>query len=110
MTKARKQRIKDMIRQAEQAYAWPGGYPVFAVMDDGGCLCPACVKQERRIIYTNSLYGNRTGWEIAGVDVNWEDAWLHCYHCGERIVSAYAEDDHTCDVASAYAEYEREEV
>ena len=31
-------------------YAWPGGYPRFAVTDDGGCLCFACLRAERRLI------------------------------------------------------------
>jgi hypothetical protein len=71
-------------------YAWPGGYPMFAVCSDGGALCHRCCKTELRSI--GATYG-RDGWAIVGLDVNWEDPDLYCDHCGERIESAYAEPD-----------------
>jgi hypothetical protein len=71
-------------------HAWPGGYPMFALCDDGGALCHRCCKTESRSIGTT--YG-RDGWAIVGLGVNWEDPGLFCDHCGERIESAYAEPD-----------------
>ena len=63
------------------AYAWPGGYPLYYVTDQGNVLCPAHANVESD--YADEL--------IDGADVNWEDAALYCEH-GERIPSAYAED------------------
>ena len=71
-------------------YAWPGAYPLFAVMRDGGCLCHHCAKSEASSI--GFTYGT-DGWAIAGLAVNWEDPELYCDHCGDRIESAYAEPD-----------------
>jgi hypothetical protein len=75
------------------AYAWPGGYPLFAITTDGAALCPACVTKERAQIFRSTHERSRDGWSIAGFDVNYEDAALYCDHCSKRIESAYAEDD-----------------
>jgi hypothetical protein len=75
------------------AHAWPGGYPVFAVMSDGEALCPDCVTQERAQLFRSTHQASRDGWAVAGFDINWEDASLYCSHCNKRIESAYAEDE-----------------
>lgn len=69
-------------------YAWPGGYPLFAVMDDGGALCHKCCAEEREAIGTTT---GRDGWNVVAITANWEDPDLLCDHCGSRIESAYAE-------------------
>lgn len=74
-------------------YAWPGGYPLFLVTTDEGCLCAACVESERGRIHQSALERSCDGWAPMGVDVNWEDPALFCDHCGARIKSAYAEDE-----------------
>jgi hypothetical protein len=63
-------------------YAWPGGYPLYYVTDQGSILCPAHANVEAE--YSDEL--------IDGVDTNWEDPDLYCEH-GERIESAYAEPE-----------------
>lgn len=73
-------------------YAWPGGYPLFLVMSDGGCLCARCVDEERGRIHCAAVEKSRDGWRPMGVDVNWEDPDLFCDNCSARIESAYAED------------------
>jgi hypothetical protein len=72
-----------------QPYAWPGGYPLYAVTDDGGALCKKCCKEEANSI-AESTEGD--GWHINSLTVNYEDGDLHCDHCSDRIESAYAED------------------
>lgn len=67
-----------------------GGYPMFAVTSDGGTLCHKCCQTESRSIGTT--YGT-DGWAIDALAVNWEDPDLLCDHCGNRIESAYAEDE-----------------
>lgn len=68
------------------SYAWPGGYPVFHITDDGGALCPDCANAEGHV------GGDNDGFRIIGSDVNWEDEDLLCDHCGTQIESAYGEN------------------
>lgn len=76
-----------------RAYAWPGEYPVYFVTSDGAALCPKCTTKERAQIFRSTHEHSRDGWAIEGADINWEDSSLYCDHCGERIESAYAEDE-----------------
>jgi len=78
---------------ARDPYAWPGGYPRYLVMEDGGTLCPACVKKELRLIIRATRDRDGSGWHSAGSGINWEDPALFCDHCGRRIESAYADDE-----------------
>jgi hypothetical protein len=74
-------------------YAWPGGYPIFFVTADGGALSFATVWEERKIIARAIADGDDAQWRVVASDVNWEDAELFDDHSGNRIESAYAEDD-----------------
>jgi hypothetical protein len=60
-------------------YTSVGCYPIFYV-DGSSCLCAACADENE---------ANETFF----VDINWEDHELFCDECGERIESAYAEDE-----------------
>lgn len=83
------------LRQARQAlqekYAWPGGYPLFAIMSDGEGMCVDCALKEWRYIYSSTKEHSWDGWRLEGVAVNWEDADMVCCHCGKEIESAYGE-------------------
>ena len=82
------------LRQAIRSkYAWPGGYPLFLVMTDGGALCMDCARAEYKQIARSNRDNARDGWTPAGAEINWEDASLYCDHCSKRIESAYAEDE-----------------
>lgn len=75
-------------------YAWPGWYPRYFVTSDGGALSFKTAKAERRNILEALASGDTwSGWHVYGVDINWEDPDLYDDHTGERIPSAYAEDD-----------------
>lgn len=74
-------------------YAWPGGYPLYFVTDDGEALSFAAARENYRTIVRSMRDDARDGWTVVGVDTNYEDAALFCAHSGERIESAYAEDD-----------------
>lgn len=79
-------------------YAWPGGYPVFYVTADSGELCAACVTarlSECRDPTERQYY-------VVGHDANWEDPFMYCDDCGERIESAYAEDSVYADRSSSF--------
>ncbi len=73
-------------------YAWPGGYPIFFVADDGAALCFACVRKEFRRIASSHISKCNDGWRVIGCDVNWEDDACFCSHCNKQIESAYGGD------------------
>lgn len=83
--------IVQVKRAVKEQYAWPGGYPLFIVMEDGACLCVECGKNELGQIATSTANRSRDGWGAAGIDVNWEDTSLYCDHCSKQIESAYGE-------------------
>jgi hypothetical protein len=84
--KAKTQAFKEFVRHP---FAWPGGYPLFAIMDDGACICRECAKSEAKQIIRSTRDHARDGWECIGVDVNWEDTDSYCAHCNKPIESAY---------------------
>ena len=84
---------KASIQHVLTRYAWPGGYPLFLVTTDGAALCSDCVKAEVRQIVDACRTADDNGWRAHCGDINWEDSNLYCDHCGNRIESAYAEED-----------------
>lgn len=76
-------------------YAWPGGYPLYFVMADGEAVAFAAVKEEqalfRQAVAERSAFDSEL--RAIAIEVNWEDPALFCAHTGERIESAYAEDE-----------------
>ena len=75
------------------AYAWPGGYPIIYVTDDGAVLCPDCANRENGSLASTGPEERGTGWFLDGCDVHWEGAAELCNHCGAEIESAYGEPD-----------------
>ena len=76
----------------EGQYAWPGGYPRYFVTTDGGVLSFEAAKECRRqILEALARQDQRSGWGVAGVDINWEDPDLVCDHSGQRIECAYGD-------------------
>lgn len=73
-------------------YAWPGGYPRYAVTSDSEVLCFKCVKAEYKRILHAVKHQLRDGWRVDGFGINWEDVSLYCAHCSEQIESAYGEE------------------
>lgn len=79
---------------ANGAYAWPGGYPLYFVTDDGGCLCFKAAALEAQLIRDAIAADDRqSGWRVVACEVNWEDETLICEHTGAKIESAYGTDD-----------------
>jgi hypothetical protein len=88
--------IKATLRAGE--YAWPGGYPMFFIMGDGGTLHFDCVKANlREVIEAQRDYDilRSSDWRCEAVEINYEDGDLTCDQCNKRIQSAYAEDETT---------------
>jgi hypothetical protein len=86
-------KVKDALRSGP--YAWPGGYPMFFATCGGEALSFATVRKNWRNVVWDHLNKTDTGWALCGYDINWEEANLYDGHTGERIESAYAEDDAT---------------
>jgi len=80
--------VKQFIRQP---YAWPGGYPLFAIAADGGCLCKDCVKDNAKLIIGATRNGFEKDWAVVAVECNWEDEELVCDNCGKPIEAAYCD-------------------
>ena len=64
-------------------YAWPGGYELYLVTDDGGLLCLECVRNNYEAIY-KSTKGD--GWFPAGITGDHQmDENSNCDNCSKRI-------------------------
>lgn len=87
------QAVKAAIRQP---YAWPGGYPLYVCMADGESLSVEAARANWREIVWDMLNAPYGIWNVAGVEINWEDPDLFCCHSGDRIESAYAEPEMVC--------------
>ena len=75
-------------------YTSVGGYPIFFITSDGAALSYDTVKDEYDEIAEAITDDDRSGgWRVEAVDINWEDPDLIDDHTGDRIESAYADDD-----------------
>lgn len=74
------------------AFAWPGGYPVLYVTDDGGALCPPCANGGNGSEASPDAEP-RSGWRIVAGDIHYEGAPAVCDHCGTATASAYGDPD-----------------
>ena len=81
--------LKDAIRHP---YAWPGGYPIYPVIDDGELLCCDCAKKEFRQIVHSTKHQLKDGWQAAGATILWEGT-EYCAHCSTQLESAYGEEE-----------------
>ncbi len=72
-------------------FAWPGGYPMFFITQDGAALCFATVRKEFRQVVWDIVNDASTGWRVVACDINFEDGELIDGHTGGRIESAYAD-------------------
>ena len=70
---------------AENKYAWPGGYELFAVCGDGGILCATCCAENIENIEQDE--NNARGcWHVVGVEASdWCEELTMCDHCGRVI-------------------------
>jgi hypothetical protein len=80
---------------ASERFAWPGGYALGLLMDDGECVCSACVEKEKNRILESTRDNDRDGWTAVAAyytdadDDGFDDepATL-CAHCGRPITDA----------------------
>ena len=74
------------------SYAWPGGYPIYAITADGDCLCIACANGDNGSEASTDPDAP-ADWRIEAVDVYWEGPVETCGHCNAAIESAYGDPD-----------------
>lgn len=70
-----------------QSYAWPGGYEIVYVVQDGGILCHQCANKE----LMRTLDPDDTQFHIVEEFINYEDTDLFCDHCNRPINPEYGE-------------------
>ena len=73
------------------AYAWPGGYPMFLITQDGKTLHFDCAKDNAYQVIWEIINDCNGGWRVVACEINYEDNDLHCDHCSEPIESAYGD-------------------
>ena len=85
------QSIKNAVRNK---YAWPGGYPLYLVTYDGDALSIDAARENWRLICSAYIrQDRRDSWYVCGADINYEDDNLYCAHSGEKIESAYGNEE-----------------
>lgn len=72
------------------AYAWPGGYAIAYIADDGELICADCMNTQAEIHFL----GDADGWRIDGAmafgaDADYPDTDERCAHCNKVIQEAY---------------------
>jgi hypothetical protein len=68
---------------------WPGCYPIAYACDDGGTLCPDCVRANLAGILDSIRTNTRDGWRVVGLDVPGidHDSPTTCDHCNAEILN-----------------------
>ena len=82
---------------ARDGYAWPGGYELVIVTDDGAVLCSDCVQANYDQVYREAISKERgCGWKPAAVGAigsNIDEAeYMACGHCGKVLCDGEGED------------------
>ena len=78
--------LKEQLRSGE--WAWPGGYQLYFIADDGAALSFEAVRDNLRSVFHSMRGKINDGWRIVGCEVNWESK-MYCSHTGKIIPAAY---------------------
>lgn len=88
--------LEGMLRQPAgvEAYAWPGGYPIGYLTDDGEYLCGACVNDPTNPVHVG---GAADGWRLEGFEAlegssaDYDGA-VYCAHCWSVLIPGDDDD------------------
>lgn len=72
--------------------AWPGGYSILYLTDDGAILCADCANGGNGS-EASTTADPGSGWLIVAGFVHWEGAPDYCAHCNAELVSEYGDPD-----------------
>jgi hypothetical protein len=75
-------------------YAWPGGYELFGICNDGAVLCCDCMRREYYQIAYSRRHKINDGWRVVAIDcaANY-DSYIYCEHCNKTIVEDWQESE-----------------
>lgn len=79
--------IKELVRHP---YAWPGGYEVIFITEDGATLCHNCVHKEWQCVCDSVTHKINDGWMVVGFATlgnnieSTEESPLYCEHCNKE--------------------------
>ena len=83
--------LKATLRAGE--FAWPGGYQLYFLTDDGATLSFDGARSSLECCYDAIKTKSNNGWRIVGCDVNYEDDEMTCAHTGAKIPASYGSPD-----------------
>ena len=70
-------------------FAWPGGYPLAFLMDDGQCVCHDCAQENRHSIVVDTAWKINSGWRaVALINCADSDETTHCASC-DTVIHTY---------------------
>ena len=97
LKRVRRELKLEVNREPLPAYAWPGGYPLVYIFNDGGCCCADCANDNIDLIDSdmkgNHRWNSHGGWALGGCDTHLEGEPMSCVLCGAVIESAYGVPD-----------------
>ena len=71
-------------------FTFPGGYTMYALMDDGETLCHQCCCENKEV-HEGNEYDPQ--WQFVDVYIHWEGPAEICSHCGTELPSEYGDPD-----------------
>lgn len=75
------------------AFTSLGSYPLFFHTSDGGALKFSTVRDELRQVIWSIQNKCNDGWRVIGCQINYENNDLYDDHTGDKIESAYGDDE-----------------
>jgi len=84
----------DFAKALNQPYAWPGGYELSFICDDGLLLCYMCARENGKNITDSIRHKVNDGWRVIGVEVLYEGG-NYCEQCGKCLDAYPAEEGKT---------------
>jgi hypothetical protein len=91
--------LQQFLKDLDEPYAWPGGYPRYFITNDGEALSFVAARENQQLIEQSISEGCNDGWQVVACEINWEDSSLTCADTGKPIESAY---DVTDDDSRSY--------
>ncbi len=74
-----------------EAFAWPGGYQMFYLDEEGETLCPNCAAIQHSLEECEE-HGQCGEAHLIGADANYEDEDIYCVNCSGQIPASYADE------------------
>lgn len=84
--------LRSCLRAGE--YAWPGGYQLAFITDDGALLCFDCVKAELQSVIWSIRNECSDGWRVVACGICHDcesETGDHCENCGTQLAAPAAD-------------------